>query len=220
MAVPEGSYPAPPPTVRFDVISQAFQLLQQQMGQWVLLILVYLVAAGLAILVLSFIPLVGSLLGGVPAMILVGGAYKAALKQMRGGTVAVSDLFDVGDVVGQLIVVGILVGLGTSIAALFCVLPAFVVGGLWMFAVPLVVDRGMDGVAAMRESWNALRREWVMAAVFYLVVGLIAAVGGLLCGIGLLFTLPIVILATTLLYRDFFPEHEAPSEPGVPPVAF
>lgn len=214
MAAPYGS---PTPQVRFDVITQAFALFQQQMGQWVVLTLVYLLIMGVATVLLGLIPIVGGILSAIPALTLMGGLYRAALKHIRGDAVQVSDLFDIGDIIGPLIVAGILTGIATSIGALLCVLPMFVVGGLLMFAVPMVADRGVDGVEALKASWNALKSQWLMAAVFYFVASLVGAVGALLCGVGLLFTLPIMILAIALLYRDFFPEDVAED---VPPATF
>lgn len=212
------SYPTPPATVRFDVINQGFALFQQQMGQWVVIALVYVIVVGVLAFVLNLIPFVGGMVTGVPAMILTGGLYRAALKHVRGETVSVADLFDIGDIIGSLVVAGILVGIGSGIAALFCVLPTFVVNGLWMFTVPLIADKGMEGVSAMRESWHALQGQWLMAAVYVFVIGLVTAVGALVCGVGILFTLPIAVLANTLLYRDFFPETALPSEPAAPPA--
>jgi len=214
--MPSDPYPSPAPTVRFDVINQAFALFQQQMGQWVVIALVFVVVVGVASFLLNLVPVVG-LLSGIPGMILAGGIYKAALKHVRGEAIAVADLFDIGDIVGPLIVAGILVNIGTSIGMLLCVLPGIVVAGLWMFTTPLIVDRGMDGVAAMRESWNVLKGQWAMAAVFIFVVGIVGVIGVLGCGVGVLFTMPIAFLSSALLYRDFFPEGAAPVDPFAPP---
>jgi uncharacterized membrane protein len=220
MAMPHGAYPAAPPIIRFDVINQAWQLLQRQMGQWVLLTLVYLLVVGAAYALLTFVPVIGPVVYSLLAMVLAGGLYKAALKGIRGEGIVVSDLFDVGNIAVPLIVAGVLIGLGAGAAAILLVLPAFVVAGLWMFDVPLIVDKQMDGLTAMRESWNALRGQWFMAAVFYLVITLIAGVGAVACGLGVLFTLPIAVLSIALLYRDFFPEDTLSEQPPAPPSPF
>jgi hypothetical protein len=220
MSMPGEPYPAPRPTIRFDAINQAWQLLQQQMGQWVVLSLVFVIVSAVANFALSMIPVLGIVVGGLPGAILSAGMYKSALKQMRGETIAVGDLFDVSDVIGPILVAAILTSIGTAIGFVCCILPGFVLISLWAFTNLLIVDRGMDGVAAMRESFNALRGEWLMAGVFALVVGLVVAAGGLACGVGLLFTLPLGVLSVTVLYRDFFPESEAaaPESFTVPPT--
>jgi hypothetical protein len=220
MSMPASSYPAPAPKVRFDVINQAWSMLQQQMGTWVLMIVVYLVVGGVANYVLSRIPAIGGLLGGLPVAILMAGLYKAALKHVRGEAIAVGDMFDLKDVLGPIIVAWVLTTIGTAIGFVLCILPGIVVNALWMFTQLLIVDKGMDGVAAMRESFNTLRGEWLMAALFLFVIFLIAAAGALACGVGILITIPIAILSITILYRDFFPEtgSAAPESPFVPPT--
>jgi uncharacterized membrane protein len=88
-----------------------------------------------------------------------------------------------------------------------------------MFTSLLIVDRGMDGIAAMRESWVALKGQWAMAGVFVVVVGIVAAIGIIGCGVGVLFTLPIAFRSVALLYRDFYPEGAAPVDPFAPPAS-
>jgi uncharacterized membrane protein len=98
-----------------------------------------------------------------------------------------------------------------------------VVGGLLMFALPLVADKRMDGIEAMKLSVETLKDEWLMAAVFSLVLGLIATVGLLACGVGILVAGPVILLAEALLYRAYFPEAAAapaaPPAPSEPPSA-
>lgn len=210
---PDGSYSSPPPMIRFDVINQAFALFQQQVGPWILIALVFGVVSLVAAMIIGMVPVVGAFLGNLPAMILMGGFYKAALKHIDGGVVAVADLFDINEFIGPLVVAGILVGIGTSIGTLLCIIPGIIAGGLWMFTQCLIVDQRSDGVVAMRTSWNALRSQWLMAGVFYLVILLLAFAGMLACGIGLLVTGPVAALSVGLLYRDFFPAGAQPAEP-------
>jgi len=215
MSTPYGS---PAPQVRFDVINQAFALFQQQMGQWVLITLTYLVVVFVAALILAFVPIIGQMVSGIPAMIMLGGIYRTALKHFRGQQVAVADLFDIGDIMGPLIVAGILANIAIGVGSLLCILPGIVVAGLLMFAVPMIADRGVDGVEALRASWNALKSQWLMAGLFQIVMGLITLAGALVCGVGVLFALPVVILSITILYRDFFPEGTPSEEPATPPT--
>ncbi len=206
MSMPDSSYPSPAPTVRFDVINQAWAMLQQQMGNWAVLMVVAIVIVGVLNWLLGKLGTVGSFVGGIPSAIVAAGLYRAALKHMRGETIAVADMFGVSDVIGPLIVASILTTIGVAIGFIFCILPGVALASLWMFTELLIVDKGMDGIEAMRQSFNALRREWLMATVFNIVLALIGIAGIIACGVGLLITAPIAILSVTILYRDFFPE--------------
>lgn len=213
MSMPGDPYPSPAPTVRFDVINQAWAMLQQQMGNWVVLMVVAVVIVGVLNWLLGRLGSIGSALGGIPSGIIAAGLYRAALKHTRGENIAVADMFGITDMIGPIIVASILTTIGTAIGFVFCILPGVVLAALWMFTQLLIVDKGMDGIEAMRQSFNALRGEWLMATVFMFVVALIALAGMIACGVGILITGPLAVLSVTVLYRDFFPEVGVGSAP-------
>lgn len=227
------SYPSgytPRPQIRFDAIGEAWRLFQQQMSTWIVATIV--AGIGIAIVGVVMYVLMGAMFFGAAAtrggaaagfsimgffigilmfavyfaaiMVFGGGLFRMAIKQVRGEAIAVGDIFTVTDVLPNLLVAAILTGLATAIASLFCVIPGFVVGGLLMLTIPLVVDRRMAAMDAMKASWDALKGDVVMATVFYLVVSIIAQLGAIACYVGLLFTLPLMPLSIAIVYRDFF----------------
>jgi hypothetical protein len=127
-----------------------------------------------------------------------------ALKQVRGGTVAVGDLFSAGDSVGPLIATALLTALVTGIGAMFCYLPGIIAAGLLMLAFLIVLDQRVGAVEAMKRSWNTLKADLWMATAYYFVIALLASLGAYVCGVGMLFSFPLLFLGTALVYRDFF----------------
>jgi len=103
-----------------------------------------------------------------------------------------------------LIGASILIGIGTQIGAMLCIIPGLILAGLWMLTLPLIVDKKMGVIEAMSASFNALKSDMLTATLFYLVLSLVAAIGALLCGVGALFTYPLFPLAIAIVYRDFF----------------
>ncbi len=251
-----GGPPSGPPTVRFEIIGEAWTLFQQQMATWVLATLIYYIIIGVPSVLAAgpmyyrmlsdpaafnadpsqlFGPMLGFyaviFLFVVPAsVILSGGLYRMAIRQIRGENIAVGDFFKIFDVAGALIGSVFLVGfavVGAAIVGLIlCGLPGLVVGSLLMLTVPLIVDRRIGSMEAIKLSWNALKPHWLMATLFYLVVSFIGNIGSIACYIGVLFTFPIFILSIALLYRDFFDRREfSPSmgnvaPPHEPPTGF
>ena len=69
-----------------------------------------------------------------------------------------------------------------------------------MFAFCFVVDKNYKVTEAMSASWNALKPYWVMAAVLYLVLSLLASIGALACLVGLCVSMPIMYIAEACLY--------------------
>jgi hypothetical protein len=69
-----------------------------------------------------------------------------------------------------------------------------------IFSMPLVIDRGCGPVQAIRGSWALSKGHfWGLLGVV-LLLSLINLGGALLCGIGMLFTLPLTQLVLTAGY--------------------
>jgi uncharacterized membrane protein len=213
-----GGY-VPQRRVSLDVVGPAWVLFQAEIATWVLAFVAVVVVnialhftLGLALT--SIAPFVGSILAQIPGQILLVGLLRMAFKQIRGGKIEIGDAFAFSDIVVPAAVATILTSLGVMIGAVFCIVPGLVLGALWLFTFPLVADRRIDGVEAMRTSWNALKDEWLMALVFLLVLAVMMAVGLALCGVGVLVTGPVALLSLALLYRGYFPEAEPAPAPA------
>lgn len=233
-----------PPKIRFEVIGEAWQLFTQQMSTWVIAVLIMFVAMmvpgivmvigivgsgmlgglagnraggavfGLGMMLMMF---VGILLIAVITAVMMGGMYRMAIKQIRGEPIQISDLWSVTDVLMNLIGAGLLIGIAMGVAAMACVLPMYIVGGLLMLTIPLIVDKKLGIMEAATLSWNTLKGEWLMAAVLFFVLNFIAGIGAIAIYIGMLFTYPIMFLGTALVYRDFI-LGSSPSTGGGYPV--
>lgn len=240
-AVPGGYVPRP--RVRFEVIGEAWQLFQQQMGTWIVAALICAIIMSCVAVPEYALQLSAMFVGGKfnpaaqpgPGVTLIGygfgfvnmiltnlllaGMYRMALKQMRGEPISPADLFSVVDVLGSIIGAAFLVAIAVMIGLFLCCFPGLVFQGLLMLTLPLVVDRRMGAVEAMNNSWALLKSEWLMAAVFYFVISIIAWIGGLALCIGILFTFPLMPISIALIYRDFTsggPGPYAPPPGGYP----
>ena len=231
-AVPAGGGYAPAPMqprVRFEIIGEAWSLFQQQMGTWVLAVLILFginfglgfvlgLIGGVAGLSTSgrggepnyspsalFYSLFTNLLTSTVTYFFLGGMYRMALKQLRGQQISVGDLFTAGDVLVPLFLSMFLYTLSVGGGLLLCIVPGFLVGGLMMLASTIIVDkRETSPIAALKASWNALKPEMLSAALFMFVLGLVSISGLIGCGVGLLFTYPLFPISHAILYRDFF----------------
>ena len=232
---------ATPPArkVNFDNIGKAFNLVKEQLGVWIPTMLVYVLVVGVistvSNLILQAIGLgAGSRGGNTPPTGLVvagsflnfginlvagaffqGGLYRMALKQVRGEAISISDLFSSGDVVAGLAVGQLLIALMLYAGVLALCIGAFIVAGLTMFVLPLIVDQRLGAVEAIGTSFNTLKSDLVNATGFYFVSSLAAGLGILACGIGVLFTAPILPLAVALTYQDFFGAGGASLDPAI-----
>ena len=154
--------------------------------------------------------LAGMLVGFVFLYYLTAGMKRTAVKQLRGEPIAVRDIFSAGDVfwpyLGTNLLFGLIIVVVMLVGLVLCIVPGLVggllVGGMLMFAAPLVVEKRIGVTEALRESWDVTKPHMWMYAVWYLVITLIGSVGSYLCYIGMAATWPIYILGVMISYRD------------------
>ena len=151
--------------------------------------------------------------------ILFTGAYRAAFRQLRGERTTISELFSDGETVLRVIGAYLLIAVLAMIGSIFCVFPAYIVAGTLHYAVPLVIERNLGVTDALSASWNATKAHWFQFTLFGLVIQLIAQLGSLVCGIGLLVTFPLFFTITVAAYKDMFGVKGGRDfVPAVPPI--
>jgi uncharacterized membrane protein len=134
---------------------------------------------------------------------LYAGMVRAAAKQLRGERIQVGDLFSGADVIAPAMIVEILQGLGVSIGMMLCVVPGYLLAGLWVFARPLVVERRMTPGEALRTSMDATKPYMWMYLLLFLLYSIVVSAGSVI-GIGVIATFPIGHLMLMCAYRDVF----------------
>ena len=90
-----------------------------------------------------------------------------------------------------------------------CLIPVIFFSFIWMFALPLIIDKHLPFWPAMELS-----RRKVMQHPFK--VGVLTVVAGIFGMVGLIFTIPVYFAATLYLYEDMFGEPDAREEAPEP----
>ncbi len=88
-----------------------------------------------------------------------------------------------------------------QLASLFVI---WVVQALLMFGLYFIVDQNMKFWPASMKSIDAVKGNFWPFLGFFIVVSIIGGIGSVLCGIGVALTLPIMVCAITVGYRDIF----------------
>ena len=212
------------PLIQFRVIGEAWRLYKRHWVVWSLAMLIviacYSVVTSTLMAFLDVRPFHGPggfrlflmpgrhtlpfLLSNAVSSFFLGGMIRMASNQLRGRVPRIEDLFSVTDVWFDLILVAFLYGVATSLGFMLCAIPGFIVSGLFMLAIPLVVEGRLPATGALMQSWNTLTPQWLAATLFHCALILAALSGALLCGVGICFTGPLYSLAISILYRDFF----------------
>jgi uncharacterized membrane protein len=101
---------------------------------------------------------------------------------------------------GQVLIGAIIVGIGVAIGSIIIVggIIVYFYTAFWLF---FVIDRHMPAWDSIKASATLVNRN--IGTVVVLLIGVIVAfiIGALLCGIGLIVTAPVALLALTFGYR-------------------
>src|SRR5207248_2539909 len=98
----------------------------------------------------------------------------------------------------------ILIGLLHQIGILLCCVGIFITGPLFFAGHYLIVDTNMTWREAMGKCMEVIRPQLGSWILFTIVIGLVAALGILLCIVGIFFTGPIAACAMAYAYDQTF----------------
>ncbi|MDR3623091.1 MAG: hypothetical protein P4L85_27305 [Paludisphaera borealis] len=214
--------PTARPTVRFQVLGDAWNLYRMEWLTWSLSTLAAIAAAGAGELILRIVWLAarssyfGWFLGhGSPddsflfwlarismAGLLAGGAVRMALGQIRGRRPRVMDLFEVPDNWFDLALGSVLMAVLVSFGLAVLVIPGLIAAGLLMLTFPLIVDAELPATGAMIKSYHTLKAEWLPITIFHLFLAAAAGCGVFFLGVGVLVTAPLYVLSLALFYEE------------------
>ena len=141
---------------------------------------------------------VGGLIIGGPLS--VGLAY-CALRQLDEGTFEIGDMFQGFKQFLPAMLAGLLVTLFSFVGALLCIIPGIIVGVLYALTYFYLADRKMDFWPAMEASREVVWENFGGFLLLGLLLALLNIAGAMLCGVGLLVTIPMTLGAMASAYR-------------------
>jgi uncharacterized membrane protein len=141
------------------------------------------------------------------------GLIRAALAITNGQTPQIDMLFST-DNLGPYVIAAILFAIGNFVATLLCLgIPILSVVWLTFFGFfgYVIVDRNEQSpVEALKISQQIVSPKFWPVLGLLVVLYLINIVGAILCGVGLLFTLPITLVAHAYAYKTLIGEPITP----------
>ena len=217
---PPGAYsPAGPPRSALqvgDAISYGWKGFSANVGPILLIVLVVvLVSIGFnALGVLfdnAFVQLVFSLIGTVVGFIIALGLIRAALTITDGQKPSVGQVFQ-GDGVVQYIIAAVVLGIGFAVlnfigAITILLLPVtfiatLILGFFVQFFGYAILDENLGAFDGIKRSFEVVRSNLGDLLLLWLAAVCINILGALLCGIGLLVTVPLTAIAWAYAWRS------------------
>lgn len=177
-------------------ITDGWDLVMKDFNQFILLSLVYIVL----LIVASTTFIVGLILAGP----LTTGFFYIIFNRIRGKEIYIGDLAKGFNVFVAAVLADILISVFISVGFLFLIVPGIVISALYMFALPLIIEKNMDFWQAMETSRKVVSRNIFELSAFILVLYILLFIGVLLLLVGFVVALPIVFAAIAYAYDDLF----------------
>lgn len=205
-----------------DVIGEAWQRVKGTKGIIIGGFLIFYIAMLLATFVLGFVlgmvgllnesspgsmmvgQLVISLLGSAVTYPFLAGINMIGIRRAADQPVSFNEMFSHFGRFVPLLLTGLLMTALIYVGLLLLILPGIYLSVAYMLAIPLAVERGLSPWEALETSRKAISQHWFKSFGLFLVLGLIMGVSALALGIGLIWTLPLFVIAIGVLYRIIF----------------
>lgn len=221
---PPGNYPPPPgnygasgfgntglpQTVGVgDAISFGWNKFKDNAGVWVGIVLI----AAVIQIVLNFVfrgsddsvvfslwSVIGTLVTTIVGYLINAALIRGALHEVDGNKPAIGSFFQFANV-ASIIIASIIVGIAVTVGFVLLIIPGIIVTFLTWWTLQFVVDRNEDAISAIKSSFRAISSNAGPLFVLALALVGINILGVIPCGLGLLVTIPITIIASTYAYR-------------------
>jgi len=182
-----------------EYLGRGWDLLQPKLGIFAGYVLV-LFGIGLA---LSFVPSVVLLIvNTIISPPLYAGLFIVAHKLILEEPVEFGDFFKGFEKFGVFLAAVLVPSLLTFLGTLLCIIPGIYLGIAYSFTLLFIIDQDLGFWPAMENSRKLVTRKFFPMFGFLLLLGLINLGGAILCGLGLLLTLPLTYCAMTVAYMD------------------
>lgn len=136
----------------------------------------------------------------VYAQVIGAGLIRASLNVTNGLPFRTADVFKF-DNIGPVIVTSLLVGVGTFVGGILCIIPGLIFAFLSSYSLFYVVDQNMSPVDAIKASIDLTRNNLGPTILWFLVSIVSFVIGEILCGVGLLVAIPVVLVGTAYTYK-------------------
>lgn len=155
------------------------------------------------------------IVGGATAGLLTGpmmvGYMRMIKREDEGFKAEIADVFKgFDDFVPALLAVllsSIIVGIGFML----CFVPGLLIMALVPVATYLVAVGEKDGINAIKRAWDAVKANLLSAFLCGLVLAIIGSIGSLLCGVGIILTLPIAFIGSYHMAKQLTDGGAAPA---------
>ena len=125
------------------------------------------------------------------------------VRASRGKAVKFPEMFNCMYRILPMLGAGLLICILVTVGLVLLIVPGLLVASWMLFAIPLMADKEMGIMEAMRASKSAVGKVGVwMNLLLILVTAVIVSLGGAVAGLGALIAVPVSVGMVAMAYKD------------------
>ncbi|WP_236581077.1 hypothetical protein [Rhodococcus sp. T7] len=144
--------------------------------------------------------IIGSIVTTIVGYLINAALVRGALHEVDGNKPAFGSFFQFTNV-GAIIIASVIIGIASIIGFFLLVIPGLIVVFLTWWTLQFVIDQNEDAITGIKSSFRTISQNVGPVLLLALALVGINIVGAILCGVGLLVSIPITIIASTYAYR-------------------
>lgn len=153
------------------------------------------------LVLIAFVKQIAVTLVTTPIMV---GLIMLGMRRSANVPIRASSVLNYFGSMGSLFVTMLLMYIMLIIGFLLLIIPGIYLSVAYYMAMPLVVEKGMGPWQALETSRKVVSKHWFKMFFFGIVMMLIMLISMLPLGIGLIWTLPLMMIAYGIIYRNMF----------------
>jgi len=138
------------------------------------------------------------------ALPMMMGIVMMGIKRSVDAPITANSVFSYFPKMFSLLITMILIYIMVIIGLILFILPGIYLMVAYYMALPLVVEKGLSPWQAMEVSRKTVSRKWFRMVGFFIISSIIITLSTIPLGIGLIWTLPLFIIAYGIIYRNMF----------------
>ena len=145
-----------------------------------------------------------SLLASALAYPFMAGINMVGIRRAADQPLSFNEIFSHFGRTVPLIITAVVMMLLIYLGMILLLIPGIYLAVAYLLAIPLVVERGLSPWQALEASRKAITQHWFKVFGLFLLLGLIVIVSAIPLGIGLVWSIPLMVVAIGVLYRTVF----------------
>ncbi len=135
---------------------------------------------------------------------LYAGLYMLGMRRAAGLPLDFSTVFSLFHKMMPLVILGLLMNVLITIGMMLFVIPGIYLAVSYILAIPLVIEKDLSPWEALETSRKAITKKWFHVFGLVLLTGLIVGISAIPLGIGLFWTIPLLLIVYGVLYNTIF----------------